>query len=58
MKQVEQTKKVINQRYDLKTEQANELIASGDIFDIIYNTFIFGYAQGMKASKVRGTSYE
>ena len=49
---IEKAMDAINDRYDLRVSDANDIreMSSGS-FDMICNSFIFGYAQGFKAAK-------
>lgn len=57
LKLIKNTKGKINRGYILSIDNIVELKSnSRDIYDLIYNTFIFGYAQGVKAQK-KGCAY-
>ena len=52
MKVIEENKRKINTRYDLNVLGVNEILNnSRNSLDLIYNGFVFGYIQGIKASK-------
>ena len=52
MKVIEENKRKINTRYDLNVLGVNEILNnSTNSLDLIYNGFVFGYIQGIKASK-------
>ena len=49
MKTIEKFKGEINPRYALKANQICVLLKKADAFNLIVNSFTFGYAQGYKA---------
>lgn len=52
MKTISTNKGKINIRYDLDVLSFNEILDNSmDSWDLIYNSFVLGYAQGMKAIK-------
>ena len=52
MKVIEENKRKINTRYDLNVLGVNEILNnSTNSLDLICNGFVFGYIQGIKASK-------
>lgn len=52
MKTIEETMRMINLRYDMTSKNITDIVnnASNRFEEITYS-FIFGYAQGMKAQK-------
>lgn len=50
---IEQAKKIeINSCYNIESEDIEEIYkSSNDIFDMIHNSFCFGYMQGMQSIK-------
>lgn len=51
---IEKTKGTIDERYDMCVEHIVDIKEqSHDFYDLICNGFIFGYAQGMKAERMR-----
>ena len=52
LKTIKSTKGRINAQYDMSIENAiNIKNSSKDIYDLIFDAFAFGYAQGAKAQK-------
>ncbi len=51
---VERTRRKVNERYDMSIRDVRELERGyGAGYDLIFATFVFGYAQGIKAEKAR-----
>ena len=52
MKAIIENRGKINTRYALDILGVNEILEnSRDSWNLVYNSFVFGYAQGMKAAK-------
>ena len=52
MRLIEESNKKNNARYDMNIKNIDDIQQSnGDIFGMIYDSFRFGYMQGMKATK-------
>lgn len=54
MKNIQDMKGKINPNYDMSIENIQTLVNNSDEgFDLVSNTFTFGYIQGMKAQKAK-----
>lgn len=52
LKQIETTKRKINWNYGVTIMNMNDIKHNSKcIYDLMYNAFLFGYAQGVKAQK-------
>lgn len=54
LKTIEKTKQEISSKYNISVESLIAIRNSEkDVYDLIQNGFIFGYAQGLKAAKAQ-----
>lgn len=52
MQLIGESARCINEKYDIKVENIKDIRqSSNDLYDMICNSFYFGYAQGIKASR-------